>query len=606
MSNSNTNEDLLINSILDESHQQIGEDLGQDRFFARWAFEQVLKEYDPSFEELELGDVGDGNDGGIDGVFAFLDGSPVVEPLDAQEHRKSPNLDLVIIQAKNQRSFKESVFDKLAMSLRQLLSLERSSDDMTTDFSTPLLERRDLFKDAFVGLATKHPKLRVRIVYASRGITADIHPKVRNKAATTQAVVAEKFPGAEIDVQFYGAKELLARAAKKPSYTSGLRYTEELSGQRGDAYVLLSRLDDFIAFVSTENNELSRHLFDSNVRDYQGEVEVNKEIARTVQHTDDPLDFWWLNNGVTILASKASRSKRQMMLDDVQIVNGLQTTETLFRHSAARSQGNDRSILVKVIVTTDEAARDRIIKATNFQTKIPDSSLRATDQVQRNIETFFRSHDIYYDRRKNYYKHQRVARRKIVSIGLLAQAHAACVKREPHVARGKPSSLVKTDAAYNAIFSEATPIELYLRCIQLLRTADQSLTGLPVELRSNLRFHCAMLLACELSGTKSYTSDQLLKIDTSALSTVRQQAIVAWLSEQAQSQQANRGGSMNKVSKSAEFVRTIMESFEPRESIPTQTTNTESRSLVSQLPATETEAITEQDATVRCVPTETP
>ncbi len=43
------------------------------------------------------------------------------------------------------------------------------------------------------------------------------------------------------------------------------------------------------------------------------------------------LDFWWLNNGVTILVTAATVVGRTIHLENIQIVNGLQTTETIFQ-----------------------------------------------------------------------------------------------------------------------------------------------------------------------------------------------------------------------------------------------------------------------------------
>jgi hypothetical protein len=54
---------------------------------------------------------------------------------------------------------------------------------------------------------------------------------------------------------------------------------------------------------------------------------------------DDPSgpDFWWLNNGITILATSATMVGKTLHLEDIQIVNGLQTTETIFRRSVSRN-----------------------------------------------------------------------------------------------------------------------------------------------------------------------------------------------------------------------------------------------------------------------------
>ena len=45
-----------------------------------------------------------------------------------------------------------------------------------------------------------------------------------------------------------------------------------------------------------------------------------------------------------------------------------------------------RTLLIKVLVSTDVLVRDRIIRATNNQNAVELASLHATDKIQRDIE----------------------------------------------------------------------------------------------------------------------------------------------------------------------------------------------------------------------------
>ena len=126
---------------------------------------------------------------------------------------------------------------------------------------------------------------------------------------------------------------------------------------------------------------------------------VNEDIRSTLIDIESP-DFWWLNNGVTILATGASVIGKSIQIEDIQIVNGLQTSESIFRHFHDGGQDpKERSVLVKVIVSKDENVRDTIIRATNNQTMVELASLHATDKIQRDIEDILKRNDIYYERR---------------------------------------------------------------------------------------------------------------------------------------------------------------------------------------------------------------
>jgi hypothetical protein len=52
------------------------------------------------------------------------------------------------------------------------------------------------------------------------------------------------------------------------------------------------------------------------VRDYEGAIEVNREIVASLADSGAP-EFWWLNNGVTVICSKASSTGKTFSLDDV-------------------------------------------------------------------------------------------------------------------------------------------------------------------------------------------------------------------------------------------------------------------------------------------------
>jgi len=153
-------------------------------------------------------------------------------------------------------------------------------------------------------------------------------------------------------------------------------------------------------------------------------------------------------------------------MDDVQIVNGLQTSHTVHRVLRGASENHpafERSVLVRILVTGDDpATRDRVIRATNRQTSVPAASLRATDDIQRNIESFFLAHGWFYDRRKNFYRNNGKSPERIIGIPLLAQAVMAMGLSRPDNSRARPSSLLKRDEDYKKIFSSSVPLPVYL------------------------------------------------------------------------------------------------------------------------------------------------
>jgi hypothetical protein len=119
----------------------------------------------------------------------------------------------------------------------------------------------------------------------------------------------------------------------------------------------------------------------------------------------------------------------------MQIVNGLQTSHEIFEvlKNNRTPETENKMLLVRIIVTADAATRDQVIRATNRQTAVSDASLRATDDVQRQIEDYFLSNGWYYDRRKNLYKNDGKDAKRIVGIPFLGAAVTAMGLARPDI-----------------------------------------------------------------------------------------------------------------------------------------------------------------------------
>lgn len=564
------NDVIVLNSILEQKQKEVGAGLKEDEYFEIFVFEQLLKDFDLSYEELMIGKTGASDDGGIDGFFLLINNETVNEESRASDFRKSPIIDLFLIQAKREGTFTESTFEKILTTFQDIFDLDKNLDKLKKYYNSALLEKAKLFKNLYIALASKHPKLNINFYYASKGQVSKVHPKIENKAKLLRETANKYFSNSIINVNFLGARELLDLSRIEKTYTLSLNFVETYLSKGQDNYVVLSNLPDYYRFVIDDNHSLRKYIFDANVRDFQGSVEVNKDIEKTLKEGGN-CDFWWLNNGITILASKATTVSKKITLDNVQIVNGLQTTRCIYDYVRWRETNGEmlsendknKSILIKIIVTDDPATRDRIIKATNFQTSIPPASLRATDRLQRNIEDFFQKHGLYYDRRKNYYKNIGKPLDKIISISYLAQTVMAIILREPDNARARPASLIKKEDNYRRVFNEETSPSIYLFCAQLMKLIENylknNLVTYPIQDKNNLKFHIATVLTIKIIKSKTYSTQDLADIGlTDANDKLLSKASANTLSL------ANRYAkiriwSIERVVKSPEFVRYLIQ-----------------------------------------------
>ncbi|MEM6704383.1 MAG: AIPR family protein [Acidobacteriota bacterium] len=505
-----SNDLVLLKEILQKGNQETAPELDESDYFELFVATELLKDYQLSYDEVAAGLIGGSNDGGVDGFHFFANGELVHEDSDLSALKKNVNLELIVVQAKRSRGFREEPINKLQAVTNHLLDLANDLEDYKDRYCPELIAAAELFRSSYQELAGSFPTLSVRFVYAS--FADEVHSNVESKAADLKQRVVELFSSAEPTFDFLGSEELLALARSQPKTSFSLALAETpISAGGAVAYVCLVNLEDFFDFVSDDQGALRSELFEANVRDYQGRTEVNREIRDSLARSDQE-DFWWLNNGVTIVAAQATQSGKTLNIEDPQIVNGLQTSRQIFEYFKAGAARDQRLILVRIVVPDAEDSRDRIIKATNSQTYIPPASLKATDKVQRDIEDYLKARGLFYDRRKNYYRNQGKPVAKIVGIPKMAQALMAIVLARPDTARARPSSLIKNDSDYSRLFNESHPVEMYLTCIQILRRSEDHLKqrgDLESKDRNNLRFYVALEVAREITSQMRPTLESL-------------------------------------------------------------------------------------------------
>ena len=476
----------LLDDVLAQERAELAPEMSEEDYFEIFCASQILKNYGLSYEELQNGIVDGSRDGGIDSVYAFVNGELVYEDLDCSKFKGGADIELHVIQSKTSGGFSESLLNQLISSTKHLLSLsvDYSKYGQYNDAVKGVL---DDFRTTYRKLARLFPDLTIRYYYASKGAGKKMHPNTRLKAEELENTARAMFTDADVRVEFLGAQELLELARRRPQTTHDLQVKKNLS--EGKGYLVLTSLTAYADFLM-DDGQIKAELFESNVRDFQGaSTEVNKEIAETVKN-EQAVDFWWMNNGVTILASRATLNGDTVTIENPQIVNGLQTSTQIASHLDPGA-GDGRSVMIKIVSSDDEETRDKIIKATNSQNRVAPATLRATDKIQRDIEDALKSEGLFYDRRKNFYRNKGVKPDKIISIPLMAQSVMTMVLGRPDSARARPSTLIKSDDDYKRVFSEHFPLGLYTNAAAMVRRLDLALRGRPdlKAHRTNLRFY---------------------------------------------------------------------------------------------------------------------
>tara|TARA_Y100000589_G_scaffold328707_1_gene373443 strand:+ start:751 stop:2457 length:1707 start_codon:yes stop_codon:yes gene_type:complete len=559
------NDQIVLETIIKQSKDEQFPDvsISTNEFFNWFVSEQLMKDFELSYDEINEGIVDNGGDGGIDAIYTFVNGELIQRDADLIDGKRNSTIDVYIIQSKYTNGFSETPIDKINSSSNDLFDLNKPIGDLRTVYNNDLLANIDVFRNQFLHLVSKFPILKFHFFYVTKG--DEVHPNVKRKISQLESTIKKHFDSAEINFEFITAKRLIELSRRERLRSKELTLTDNPISTQDGGYIALVPLKNYYKFITDENGKLIRYFFDANIRDYQGNVDINKEIRSTLVEIEPKEDFWWLNNGITITAGNATLASKKLLIEDPQIVNGLQTSFEIKKYFTENKIENDpRNILVRIIKVNTEISRLKIIKATNSQTNIPPASLRATDPIHRNIEDYLFPKGFYYDRRKNYHKNQGKPINKIIGISYLSQIITSIYGQKPDYARARPSTLIKKNDDYENIFNDKLPLELYYKGIIIQKEVEKALINfnnpkLSRSIIGDIKFHIAMFVTCILTNKIKPNAIDIANIDVSKLN----DEIINTAIEDVYIIYDAMGGT-NAVAKGTEFVKETLEQIQNR------------------------------------------
>ena len=215
--------------------------------------------------------------------------------------------------------------------------------------------------------------LTVVFHYACKATTEPTEKdKVRLRSQNLTNYVKGILSSADVRFVWWTAGRLLETARKIPEADVVVPVVESFATDDGSTVCLVKLKDYAEKLLTKSDGKLQTRFLEPNVRDYNGKSNpVNKQIRTTLEEKTSQEDFWWLNNGITILSDGCPVNGHKMTITNPEVVNGLQTSHEIFEWYNANRKANDsRNVLLRVIVPKDEKSRSKIIKATNSQTTV--------------------------------------------------------------------------------------------------------------------------------------------------------------------------------------------------------------------------------------------
>jgi hypothetical protein len=229
-------------------------------------------------------------------------------------------------------------------------------------------------------------------------------------------------------------------------------------------------------------------LFARNIRGFLGDTSINEGMTETLD--DAPGNFWYFNNGITIVCDSARKTAERgqaiLRVSNPQIINGQQTSRTLHKNPEQKA-----SVLVRVISiprgtnvqdTQFERLVSNIVAATNWQNAILASDLRSNDARQVILERDLAKLRYHYLRKR---QTKREAIRQLgnqywfrIKKEELAQAVAAC-EFDPEVVRSGKEGLFKPPY-YDEIF-DGRQVHQYLAMYWMSVVVKYNASGYPAR-----------------------------------------------------------------------------------------------------------------------------
>lgn len=139
------NDLILIDSIIEERVSENLPSNRKDEVFEFLSYEQVLKEYDLSADDIKSGSVDGRNDGGIDAIYILVNGHLISDVKNALLPKSNANLEVFFFTCKHRDVFKQDPVNSICTSLQELLDFSKENKNLDGQYNEDIFEKRNIF-----------------------------------------------------------------------------------------------------------------------------------------------------------------------------------------------------------------------------------------------------------------------------------------------------------------------------------------------------------------------------------------------------------------------------------------------------------------------------
>lgn len=243
---------------------------------------------------------------------------------------------------------------------------------------------------------------------------------------------------------------------------------------------LFSKNNEFRMKTEFELSELQDDLINEaalkdNVRKFKGvKNAINKNIINTAKTEDECDNFFYYNNGITILCDKIRKSplavKQPIILEGMQIVNGGQTIRCLDLLKQENIENLENiKVLCRFYESDEEEFSTKVAEYTNSQTAVTTRDIKSVDERQRKLQILVNAKGYFYQIKAKEFDGK--DKEKIIDMEKIAQCIYAYNCEFPSQARNNKREIFLSK--YNEIFNDNIDAEIIIGLFELFKLIIQ-------------------------------------------------------------------------------------------------------------------------------------
>lgn len=213
-------------------------------------------------------------------------------------------------------------------------------------------------------------------------------------------------------------------------------------------------------------DEFGDRLLEKNIRHYLGINTINEQIGATLLSEEKKQNFFFFNNGLTMICEKFSYNGLQdrnwnVKIDKLQIINGGQTCKTIYQTLKNHSDIDFSQVYILVRlyeVNDDEEMVQDITYATNSQNPVDFRDLKSNDEIQKLLEISAKDLGYIYKRKRD-----NLGNTNVIPSTVAAEAVLAVWRKKPHLAKYKRNEFF--DKYYDEIFYNLNAAQMIIAVI---------------------------------------------------------------------------------------------------------------------------------------------